>query len=144
MWIHNFFVTFVLQCRFYMHVSHNPVHTGMYVCVSVCLHVCMYGSTSPDLLGQYHPWSRIYQAEIFTGPLPWPNQKKNFFWLIKGLSSRWWCGLLTSFLSKQHTLNSQKKQTFWAFNFLFQKKVSVSLKTKNYSFLSQFYDLNLT
>ena len=80
MWIHNFFVTFVPQRRFYTHVSHNPVHTGMYgLCVSLCLHVCMYGSASPDLPGQYHPCSRIYQAEFFTGPLTWPNQKKLFF-----------------------------------------------------------------
>ena len=48
-----------------------------------CMYVCMYGSTLPDLLGQYHPYSRIYQAEIFTRPLTWPDKKISFFNALK-------------------------------------------------------------
>ena len=50
----------------------------MYACMYVCMHVCMYGSTPPDLPGQYHPCLRKYWAEIFTGLLTWPD-KKIFF-----------------------------------------------------------------
>ena len=49
----------------------------MYACMYVCMHVCMYGSTPPDLPGQYHPYSRISRAEMFT------NKKKIFFDALK-------------------------------------------------------------
>ena len=55
----------------------------MYVCMYVCMYVFMYVSTPPDLLGQYHPYSSIYRAEIFTGPLTWPDKKIFFFDTLK-------------------------------------------------------------